>query len=196
MFDFPPLIRLFSGLLFVLGLYLAGENLLITADQIQANTGASTISSAAIALVAQGIQMVFVGWLLHEGSMRGLLEAWRKNPVKVAVRCAVLGIGIAWLQHFDLITTASHPAFSNATPYFFWVVVLFFVLGPEVAIAISVFLWEHANDQETRKLANTNHKAAENSYRKAERQQLTALAEEAGKAAATESARKRWGPST
>lgn len=55
------------------------------------------------------------------------------------------------------------------------------------------WLWNKIHDEETKLMANTNHKVAENELGKAEKQQLSAIARAADEASANKKAAQTWG---
>jgi hypothetical protein len=119
----------------------------------------------------------------------------RDKPVQTAGRLFLLGIGLALVYHFDLLTTALHPSFVDGERYFFGVIVVALVFGPEVCIVIASWLWLKARDVESRQIDQNAAKDAENMRLRTKRSKLVALANEAGEAEAIKTARQRWGSS-
>ena len=192
MLKIPHLARCFVVCLLALGLYLAIENLLISAEVLADESGASVVSASAISTVVAGIELVFASWVTKEKTLVEMVGELKKNPASVGFRLAGTGLGLGLLYHFDILTTAKHPQFSQASGYFFGIVVMAYVFGPEVCIVLASWLWRKATDAETKLLAATSHKDAENAYRRAERSTLIQLAEAAGKEKAIAKATERW----
>ena len=192
MLKIPHLARCFVVCLLTLGLYLAIENLLISAEVLADESGASVVSASAISTVVAGIELVFASWVTKEKTLVEMVAELKKNPASVVFRLSASGLGLAVLYHFDILTTAKHPQFSQASGYFFSIVVVAYVFGPEVCIVLASWLWRKATDAETKLLAATSHKDAENAYRKAERSTLIQLAEAAGRERAITKATERW----
>lgn len=193
MLNIPNLARGFAIALLCLGLYLATENTLITAEVLADRSGASVVASVAFAFAATGLELAFVSWIRSEKGATGLLETLMHKPFRTVSQLFVLGIGLALVYHFDIMTTAEHPRFDAGERYFFSVVVLGFVFGPEACIVLFGWLWTKARDVETRKLQTDNLKDAENMKLRSERQQLMDLAKVAGQEDAIAKARTRWG---
>lgn len=193
MLNIPVFTRAFAMMLISLGIYLAFENTLISADVLASATGASIVASTAIAITATGLELIFASWLRQGDTLTDLWSKLRSEPSKAFVRLFLAGMGLGLVYHFDIVTTALHPGFSTQSTYFFAVVIAAFVFGPEVCIVLSSWLWEQARDTETRQLATGNTKTAENAYRRAERARLVKLAAIAGKDDATKKAAQRWG---
>lgn len=193
MLSIPNLARGFAIALLCLGLYLATENTLITAEVLADRSGASVIASVAFALSATGLELAFVSWLRSDRGMAGLLETLMRRPLRTFSQLFGIGLGLALVYHFDVSTTAQHPRFNASDTYFFSVVVLGFVFGPEACIVLSGWLWDQSRDTETRKLQTNNIKDAENARLRTERRTLINLAEQAGQEDAISKARTRWG---
>lgn len=196
MLNLPLLTRAFAGLLLALGLYLATENTLISADVFQASTGSSLVTAFAIAVVATGLELTFASWLRQDKTTSTVVSEIKNNPSKVLPRLFVAGLGLALVYHFDLLTTARHPAFAASESYFFGVLVLALVFGPEACIVISSWLWMKARDVESRQLDTNTTRDAENRRLRKRKEMLVALADEAGEAEAIATAQKRWGRGT
>ena len=195
MLNNPLFTRLLSGLLIVLGVYLAIENTLITADVMGPATGISPIAANAIALVATGLELVFASWIRQEKTAIELYRSIRSNAVPVLPKLFAGGVGLALVYHFDISTTAQHPRLITTSAYYFAIAVGAFVFGPEVCVFLAGWLWQIAKDSETKTLHERSHKDAENAYERAKRENLMAMATEAGKQDAISKARDRWGPS-
>lgn len=191
----PLLTRAISCILLGLGLYLALENTLISANVLQFSSGASIVTAFAVAVVATGLELVFASWIRQEKTLAALSAKLAKNPVSESVRLFGSGLGLAVVYHFDLLTTARHPAFTESDSYFFGVIVLALVFGPEVCIVIALWLWLSARDVESRQLDKNTTKDAENRRLKTKRDRLVAIAEEVGESEAISTARERWGSS-
>lgn len=196
MLSIPPLTRLFAALLLALGLYLAVENTIISADVLGYGSGASVIASTAIAVVATGLELTFASWIRQEKSAVSLASEIKHRPIIMGLRLIGVGISLALVYHFDILTTARHPRFLTGDAYFFGVVVAAFVFGPEACIVISSWLWSKARDIETRQLDKDSIKDAENQRLKTRRSTLMDLSEQAGEAEAVAIARNRWGGNT
>lgn len=91
------------------------------------------------------------------------------------------------------MTTARHPSFASSDAYFFSVIVMALVFGPEVCIVIASWLWVSARDIESRQLEKHTAKDAENARLKTKRSRLISIAEEVGESEAINTARQRWG---
>lgn len=193
MLSIPVLSRAFSLLLVALGVYLAFENTIISAEVLASATGASTVAANAIAISATGLELVFASWIRQGESLEELWLNLKTNPKSAFLRLILAGSALALVYHFDMLTTALHPGFSTESRYFFSVVIAAFVFGPEACIVISAWVWQHAKETETKQMATTNHKDAENAFRQAERQKLVSMAKQAGADAAVKKATKRWG---
>lgn len=180
----------FMGLAF----FLAAENTIISAEVLSSLSGASVISSACIAFSTTALEMCFASWLMKEDSMLSIRDQLHKNPARTCSRLFFGGLGLSLVYHFDVSTTYRHPQFHHENLYFFWVVVCFFVFGPEIILCVGWWLWNKARDEETKMMAATNHKAAENAFRRAERLRLVDMAKAAGNAHAESRAASRWGP--
>ena len=146
-----------------------------------------------VAVLATGLELVFASWIRQERTLIELSARLRKNPVGSTMRMFGSGLGLFVVYHFDLLTTARHPAFTESESYFFGVIVLALVFGPEVCIVIALWLWQTARDIESRQLDKNTTKDAENRRLKTKRDRLLEIAEEAGKAEAISTARERWG---
>ena len=193
MLNVPHLARFFVLLLMLLGLYLAGENTLISADVLSYESGASAIAATSIAVAATALELCFVSWIRQERSISELVKAFKTQPMAISLRLLALGLGLALTYHFDILTTAQHPQFQKDNAYFFGVVIAAFVFGPEACLLLAAWLWLKVRDVETSQMAENNHRDAENAYRRAERQTLIDLATAAGQEKAIERARERWG---
>ena len=193
MFNIPILTRAFAGIILAVGIWLAGENTLISAEVLGSQSGASVVSSTAIAVVATGLEIVFASWFIKEDSLGALYAEIRKNHAPLLSRLFLAGTGLFFVYHFDILTTSLHPQFVTDNRYFFWAVVGAFIFGPEACIMVSWWIWGKARDVETQQLKKNNHKDGENAFMKAHREQLTRLGREAGVAKATEQASQRWG---
>ena len=192
MLNIPVLTRSFAMLLIALGIYLAFENTLISAEVLSTATGASVVAANAIAIAATGLEMVFASYIRQGRSLAELWAHLKANSTLAFLQLTATGCGLALVYHFDILTTAMHPGFSTESTYFFSVVIAAFVFGPECCILISSWLWQQAKEVETRQLADNNTKDAEHAYRRAERSQLVAMASQAGKENATKKATQRW----
>ena len=193
MLSIPALARGFAIALLCLGLYLAIENTLITAEVLADKSGASVVASVAFAFAATGLEIAFISWLRSDRGASGLLDTLMRKPLRTVGQLFILGIGLALVYHFDIMTTAQHPRFNTGAPYFFSVVVLGFVFGPEACIVLGGWLWGKVRDTETRRLQTDNLKDAENMKLKSERELLLNLAKQAGQEDAITKARERWG---
>lgn len=193
MLNIPMLTRAFAGILLALGLYLATENTVISADVLEASSGASAVTAFAVAVAATGLELTFASWMRQEKGAATIVGELQKRPLHTTLRLFLSGIGLALVYHFDLLTTARHPAFTGSDNYFFGVIVLSLVFGPEACIVISSWLWSKARDVESRQLDTNTTKDAENRRLKSKRDKLVALADEVGEAEAIATARKRWG---
>ncbi len=193
MFNIPILTRAFSAIILAVGLWLAGENTLISAEVLSTQSGASVVASSAIAIVATGLEIVFASWFIKENSLGDLFAQYRKNPAPVGGRLFLAGLGLFFVYHFDILTTSLHPQFVTDNYYFFWAVVGAFIFGPEACIMVSWWIWLKARDIESQQLKRNNHKDGEHAFLKAHKEQLTQLGRQAGIAKATEQAAQRWG---
>lgn len=193
MFNIPFLTRAFSIILLAVGLWLATENTLISAEVLSTQSGASVVASSAIAIFATALEMVFASWFIREDSLAATFRQLKENTFPTLLRLFTTGVGLALVYHFDILTTAMHPRFITDNPYFFSAVVCAFIFGPEACIVVSWLLWVKARDVESNQLKKNNHKDGENTYLRAHREQLNALAKEAGIAKANQQAAARWG---
>lgn len=193
MLDLPLLTRGFAGLLLALGLYLATENTVISADVFMNSTGASSVTALAVAVIATGLELTFASWLRQEKTAAAVFGELRRKPHQVLPRLFVCGVGLGVVYHFDLLTTSQHPAFAASEAYFFGVLVVSLVFGPEACIVVSSWLWFKAREVENRQLDQHTTREAENRRLKTKRDKLVALADEAGQAEAITTARERWG---
>jgi hypothetical protein len=196
MLNLPLLSRIFSVILLALGLYLALENTLISAQVLQQASGATMVTAFSIAVVATGLELAFASWIRQEKTFPELMKELQNKPVHTSMRLFAAGLGLAIVYHFDLLTTASHPSFAASDNYFFSVVVIALVFGPEVCIVIASWLWLSSRDVQIRHLEKNTAKDAENQRLKTKRQKLVAIAEEVGQAEAISTARARWGAGT
>lgn len=194
MISIPALAYALAYAFIGLALALAAENTIISAEVLHSVSGASVIASGAIAIGTSALELCFASWVMREQSMSDLAATLKKNPAPTIARLFFGGLGLALIYHFDIYTTYRHPQFHTEDMYFFSVVVGAFVFGPEVVLAIGWWLLHKARDEETKLLAATNHKAAENAYRHAEKTRLVSLAKAAGAAHADTRASNRWGP--
>lgn len=195
MLDIPMLTRAFAGLLLALGLYLATENTVISADVLEVSSGSSMVTAFAVAVAATGLELTFASWMRGEKGASTIVGEFKVKPLHTLVRLMVSGTGLGLMYHFDLLTTAQHPAFAGSDDYFFGVIVLALVFGPEACLVISFWLWTKARDVESRQLDQGTTKDAENRRLRSKRDKLVALADEAGQAEAIATARQRWGVS-
>jgi phosphate/sulfate permease len=193
MLNNPLMSRAFAFILLTLGLYLALENTLISASVLQMSSGATMVTAFAVAVVATGLELAFASWLRQEKTFPALVKEFQGKPVHTSFRLFGSGLGLAIVYHFDLLTTARHPSFADSDNYFFGVIVLALVFGPEVCIVIASWLLISARDVESRQLDKNTTKDAENRRLKTKREKLISIADEVGKAEAIETARKRWG---
>lgn len=193
MVNIPLIAYPLSIVFFFVAIALAAENTLISAEVLSKVSGASVLSSGFIAIVSTSVEMLFAS-IVFRGDLTELAGKFRKSPVPTLTRLFFGGLFLGWIYHFDITTTYQHPQFNTENAYFFAVVVASFVFGPEMLLCVGWWLWNKTRDEETRLLANNNHRTAENEYRKAEKRQLHALARQAGTADATARAAKRWGP--
>jgi phosphate/sulfate permease len=196
MLNLPLLSRVFSVILLALGLYLALENTLISAQVLQRSSGATMVTAFAIAVVATGLELAFASWIRQEKTFPELMKELQNKPVHTSMRLFGSGLGLAIVYHFDLLTTARHPSFAASDNYFFSVIVIALVFGPEVCIVIASWLWLSSRDVQIRHLEKNTAKDAENQRLKTKRQKLVAIAEEVGQAEAITTARARWGAGT
>lgn len=193
MINIPLIAYPLSIIFFLVALALAGENTIISAEVLSKVSGASVLSSAFIAITSTAVEMLFAS-VVFRGDLTEVSTKLRKKPAATLSRLLFGGLLLGWIYHFDITTTYQHPQFKTDDLYFFGVVVASFVFGPELLMCVGWWLWNKTRDEETKLMANTNHKVAENEYRKAERQQLNAIARAAGKAEADKKAAARWGP--
>jgi ABC-type uncharacterized transport system permease subunit len=196
MLNLPLLSRAFACILLALGLYLALENTLISAQVLQMASGATPVTAFAVAVVASGLELAFASWIRQEKTFPELMKELQNKPLHTSMRLFVMGLGLAIVYHFDLLTTARHPSFATSDNYFFSVIVIALVFGPEVCIVIASWLWLSARDVQIRHLEKNTAKDAENQRLKTKRQKLVAIAEEVGQAEAITTARARWGAGT
>ena len=194
MLNLPLLTRAFAAILLALGLYLALENTVISADVLGVSSGSTLVTAFAVAVIATGLELTFASWLRQGKGLAAIAGDFRSRPVQTFGRLVVAGAGLGLVYHFDLLTTASHPNFSDSDAYFFGVIVIALVFGPEACIVIASWLFLKARDVETRQLDQNTTKDAENRRLKTKREKMIALADEAGESEAIEAARKRWGP--
>lgn len=192
MINIPFLARGFAVLLIFIALALAIENTLISAEVLMARSGASALSSVAIAVGCTSVELAFASWAMKEDSFTELGSSLMTKPKRL-FRLFAFGVALALVYHFDILTTALHPKFQAADGYFFAAVVGCYVFGPELVLIIGWWLWHKAGDEETKLLAKTNSKAAENVFWKSNRERAIALAKQAGTAYADKAAVKRWG---
>lgn len=193
MLNNPILTRAFAAILLALGIYLATENTLISSNVLGVRSGATMVTAFAIAVTATGLELTFASWLRQDKTPATVVGQLKHKPLRNTLQLFICGIGLAWVYHFDLLTTSEHPAFIASDRYFFGVVVLALVFGPEACIVISSWLWLKARDVETRQLDQNTTKDAENRRLKTKRDRLMSIADEVGEAEAVETARKRWG---
>ena len=193
MLNLPLMTRAFAAILLALGLYLALENTVISADVLEAASGSSLVTSFAVAVIATGLELTFASWLRQEKGLAALAGEMRSKPLHTSARLFVSSLGLALVYHFDLLTTSRHPAFTSSETYFFSVIVIALVFGPEACVVIASWLWFKARDVESRQLDQNTTKDAENRRLKTKRDKLVALADEAGEAEAIKAARQRWG---
>lgn len=193
MLNNPTLTRAFACILLGLGLYLATENTVISSNVLETRSGATMVTAFAIAVVATGLELTFASWLRQDKTPSTVTSELKRKPLRNTLRLFSGGIGLGAVYHFDLLTTAEHPAFSSSDSYFFGVVVLALVFGPEACIVISSWLWLKARDVETRQLDQNTTKDAENRRLKTKRDRLMSIADEVGQSEAIETARQRWG---
>lgn len=194
MLSLPLLTRAFAAILLALGLYLALENTVISADVLGASSGSTDVTAFAVAVIATGLELTFASWIRQEKGLATLAGEVRRRPVQMGTRLIGAGLGLALVYHFDLLTTSSHPEFADSEVYFFGVIVVALVFGPEACIVIASWLWFKARDVETRQLDQNTTKDAENRRLKTKRDKLIAIADEVGESEAIETARQRWGP--
>ena len=194
MLNLPLLTRAFAVILLALGLYLALENTIISSDVLGKSSGSTPLTAFAVAVIATGLELTFASWLRHEKGLAVVAGDFRRRPFPVGMRLLGSGFGLALVYHFDLLTTASHPEFANSEAYFFGVIVIALVFGPEACIVIASWLWFKARDVESRQLDQNTVKDAEHRRLKTKRDKMIAIADEVGESEAIETARKRWGP--
>ncbi len=192
MINIPFLARGFAVLLIFISLALAVENTLISAEVLMIQSGASALSSVAIAVGSTSLEIAFASWAMKEGSFEDLGTSLTSKPKRI-FRLLAFGLALALVYHFDILTTAMHPKFQSADSYFFAAVVGCYVFGPELVLIIGWWLWHKAGEEETKLLAKTNSKAAENVFWRSNRERAIALAKQAGTAYADKAAAKRWG---
>ena len=193
MINNPMLTRAFAFILLALGLYLAIENTIISSNVLETSSGATMVTAFAIAVVATGLELTFASWLRQEKGATTVMEELKRKPWPTITQLFVRGLGLGLVYHFDLLTTARHPSFSSSTNYFFFVIVIALVFGPEACIVISSWLWFKARDVETRQLDKNTVKDAENMRLRKKREAMMDIANEVGKAEAVAAARQRWG---
>lgn len=194
MLNIPFVARGFAIGLCLLALCLAGENTIISAEVLSSQSGASALSSSAIAVGCTALEIAFTSWMMQGKSMVELVKVFKKSAANTFLR---LAIGVAVLMNvyvFDIKTTYMHPQFISADTYFFIAVVAAYVFGPEILLLIGWWLWNKARDEETAYMAATNHRAAENVYQKSKRERMISMAEQAGRAHADTQIAQRWGP--
>lgn len=195
MLNIPIFGRGFAVALAVLAFYLAAENTLISADVLSLATGISPIPANAIAMVATGLEIVFASWIRQEKTALELYRSIRHEPVTVVPRLVGLGLLLGLVYHFDVSTTAQHPKLITTSAYYFSIAVGMFVFGPEVCIFLAGWLWKASQDTETKVMHERSHRDAENAYERSKRDNLIALASQAGKQDAISKAQERWGNS-
>jgi len=180
-------------MLMLLGVYLAVENTVISADVLAKASGSNLTIAIAVAVVATGLELTFASWLRQGKGVVTVTGEFRDKPVQTAGRLFLLGLGLALVYHFDLLTTARHPSFVGGERYFFGVIVMALVFGPEACIVLASWMWFKARDVESRQIDQNAAKDAENMRLRTKRSKLVALANEAGEAEAIKTARQRWG---
>lgn len=196
MLSIPFVARGFAVALCLLALCLAGENTIISAEVLSSQSGASALSSSAIAVGCTALEIAFTSWMMQGKSMVQLVKVFKKSVGNTVFRLVIGAAVLLNVYVFDIKTTYMHPQFLSADTYFFIAVVAAYVFGPEILLLIGWWLWNKARDEETAYMAETNHRAAENAYRKSERERLVAMAEAAGRAHADARIAKRWGPAS
>lgn len=189
----PTLTRAFAMILLGLGFYLATENTVISSNVLETSSGATMVTAFAIAVAATGLELIFTSWIRQEKTLTAIVGELKRKPLRTTVRLFGSGVGLAIVYHFDLLTTSRHPAFTSSEAYFFGVIVLALVFGPEVCIVMASWLWLSARDVESRQLDQNTTKDAENRRLKTKRDKLIAIADEVGEAEAIATARHRWG---
>ncbi|MEM9092830.1 MAG: hypothetical protein AAGC93_29395 [Cyanobacteria bacterium P01_F01_bin.53] len=194
MLNIPFVARGFAIALCFLALCLAGENTIISAEVLSSQSGATALSSSVIAVGCTGLEIAFTSWMMQGKSMVELIKVFKKSAASTFFRLFIGSAILVNVYVFDIKTTYMHPQFISADTYFFIAVVCSYVFGPEILLLIGWWLWNKARDQETEYMAATNHRAAENAYRKSERERLVAMAEQAGRAHADARVSQRWGP--
>ncbi len=195
MINIPFLARGFAVLLIFIALALAVENTLISAEVLMIKSGASALSSVAIAVGCTSVEIAFASWAMKEDSFAHLGNSLVIKPKRL-FRLFAFGLALALVYHFDILTTSLHPKFQGADGYFFAAVVGCYVFGPELVLIIGWWLWHKAGEEETKLLAKTNSKAAENVFWRSNRERAIAIAKVAGSAYADKTAAHRWGPKT
>ena len=193
MLSIPHASRFLAALLVLLGVYLAAENTMISANVLGYESGASVVASAAIAVLITGVELVATSTLVRGDDFAQFWSTVRRQPVKWVPRLLGLGLLLGLVYHFDVLTTALHPGFRTDNAYFFGAVVGAFVGGPEICLGIAVWLWHKSRDIETRLMADNNAKDAENEYRRSERQSMMAMARAAGEQAGQRKVISRFG---
>lgn len=191
MLSIPFLARGFAVLLMFISGALALENTLISADVLMTKSGASALACVAIAVGCTGLELAFASWIIKDGTFKETGNAISNKP-SLFFRFIGCGLVLALVYHFDITTTYLHPQFVTDNVYFFSAVVGSFVFGPEICLLIGWWLWHKAGDEETKLLAKTNSKAAENAFWKSNRRRAIALAEVEGRELANRKAAARW----
>ncbi|MEL6553589.1 MAG: hypothetical protein AAFQ63_09040 [Cyanobacteria bacterium J06621_11] len=194
MINIPAAAMAFGIGLMILSALLAGENTLISAEVLNTQSGASTLSSAVIAIACTAIEIAFTSWVFQGRSGVEVVREIKRTNAKALPRILFGTAVLICVYDFDIRTTNMHPSFEGADPYFFVAVVGAYVFGPEILINIGWWLRNRGQAEETKYLAETNHRAAENEFRRTERNRLKAQARVAGKAVADRRAAERWGP--
>ena len=180
--------------LMILSLLLAGENTLISAEVLNTQSGASTLSSGVNAIASTAIENAYPSRVFPGRSGLEVVREIKRTKAKILPRILFGTAVLICVYDFDIRTTHMHPTFEGADPYFFVAVVGAYVFGPEILLNIGWWLRNRAQAEETKYMAETNHRAAENEFRRAERNRLKAQARVAGKAIADKKAADRWGP--
>ncbi|MEL7354063.1 MAG: hypothetical protein AAFN38_21755 [Cyanobacteria bacterium J06560_5] len=194
MINIPVAAMAFAISLMLLAGLLGAENTVISAEVLNSQSGASALSSGVIAIACTAIELAFTSWVFQGRSGVEVARDIRKTKGKTLPRLFFGLLVLVCVYDFDIRTTNMHPTFEGADPYFFIAVVGAYVFGPEILLNIGWWLKNRAQAEETKYLAETNHRAAELAYRKAERARGIAQARQAGKAHADQRAAERWGP--
>lgn len=196
MLDNPILTRCLAMLLGLFGCYLAVYNSQLSAIVINERSGLDIVASVAIAVGLTGIELWFASWARSLANLKKVWAAYRRKPAEIAFKLFVGGVGLALVYHYDIESTRLSAGLDATDRYFFVWSVAWLVFGPEIAISLCGWLWQHAMIAETRISANFAHQKAEHKYRKSKETKMVELAEQAGTVDGITQARARWGGDT